>query len=405
MKTVPTFLATLDMSLHSPGCCVWDARESIEVQILVERMLARAKGESNYYPCQSDDSTIARMITNYSHPIHVHVHMQAQRVRETKLVASTTVYRTLVWSDLLPQETLQEKRKREAAQRKYELALLKVQTTQPDLNGEPSKRKKSKKQLVMPVAPIVPCKPPVTLLGADHCTVALHTHIHPEWVTYVEQYNSPSQRYRRIADHMVCNILDSYRVQSQHRRVFIEDYAYHMSTKKGSSITEICEAGGAVRAALDRSEWRVSTTPITTIKKVFTGNGAANKWQMWARFRDWMKMDWFAHLGWDKHHPDMYRASQRATVEHGIDETSAAHHITMSLPTVSKKRKRDLPFPSTDTSMEYESLEVVQGETTKVVMNDASHDDSNTSAIDVPKPIEDAVDAFAQLCTVLSTYC
>lgn len=87
--------------------------------------------------------------------------------------------------------------------------------------------------------------------------------------------------YYEIITSKLMNIIQKY--ANKKCMAVIELYAFSM--KQSSSQTSLAELGGVMRNKLFKSGIRIFEVPPTSIKKWFTGNGSADKVQMWKQFQ------------------------------------------------------------------------------------------------------------------------
>lgn len=106
---------------------------------------------------------------------------------------------------------------------------------------------------------------------------------------FVTRYKYPdsSKEWERIP-YVVETILKWIEFQikkndvSEKVKVYIEGYAF----SKTSSMSILCELGGAIKYTMTKKGWPFVALSPSTVKKVFSGNGKASKLQMIAAYAD-----------------------------------------------------------------------------------------------------------------------
>ncbi len=122
---------------------------------------------------------------------------------------------------------------------------------------------------------------------AAEVRIALHRHL-PETKDSKESGGEgggalDNERARRF-EHVTETLMDHLKPYCGVPGVLVgvEGYAYHMQS---SSVTVLAELGGVMRNKLLRAGLRFAEISPTTVKRWFTGSGAADKREMWARFQ------------------------------------------------------------------------------------------------------------------------
>jgi Holliday junction resolvasome RuvABC endonuclease subunit len=121
--------------------------------------------------------------------------------------------------------------------------------------------------------------------------------------------------------------------------VVVEAYAFHVT--QSNSITALAELGGVIRNKLFRSGIEFYEVSPTTIKKWFTGSGAATKRDMFARFKS------ITAIALDVLLPGSFTVDVPCPHQDLVDAFASAHELhrrsipaTAPIPTVGKPKKR-----------------------------------------------------------------
>jgi Holliday junction resolvasome RuvABC endonuclease subunit len=94
-------------------------------------------------------------------------------------------------------------------------------------------------------------------------------------------YANQTARFEHVTATLMSELEPYIKDNPSQMLVAIEAYAFHMMS---SSVTVLAELGGVMRNKLFRAGVRFVELSPTTIKRWFTGSGAADKKEMWRRF-------------------------------------------------------------------------------------------------------------------------